>query len=100
MKKNSFDQLPVVDEKKIMGIITLGNILSKMASGKANKDALVDSIMFKFNNASKYVPMTMDTPLRDLSRFFDKHSAAIITEHDNIIGITTKIDLIDWMVNK
>ena len=99
MKKNAFDQLPVVDkEHKIKGLITLGNILSKLASGKITKEALVEEVMFKFDNSKRFKELTKDSKLSELSAFFDKHSAAIITDEEKIIGVTTKIDLLDWMV--
>eukprot|EP00835_Amoeboradix_gromovi_P000138 NODE_4_length_55019_cov_0.425091.p40 type:complete len:101 gc:universal NODE_4_length_55019_cov_0.425091:41442-41744(+) len=99
MKSNSFDQLPVVDnDNKIKGLITLGNILSKLSSGKIDKETTVDKVMFKFDKSNKYIELNTSATLSELSKFFDKHSAAIITENDKIVGITTKIDLITWMM--
>ena len=101
MKKNAFDQLPVVAaDKRIKGLITLGNILSKLASGKITSEANVEDVMFKFDKSKQYVQFGTNTTLSELSKFFDKHSAAIITENEQIVGVTTKIDLISWMVTK
>eukprot|EP00834_Sanchytrium_tribonematis_P004529 NODE_227_length_12294_cov_1.542681.p12 type:complete len:101 gc:universal NODE_227_length_12294_cov_1.542681:4269-3967(-) len=100
MKSHGFDQLPVVLGSKIKGLITLGNILSKLTSGKIGKDTAVDKVMFKFDNSKHYVNMEESTKLPELIKFFDKHSAAIITDKDEIRGIVTKIDVIDWMLKK
>ncbi len=47
MQEKGFDQLPVLQGKKLVGLVTLGNIFSKASSGF---DQAVDSCMYHFGN--------------------------------------------------
>ncbi|KAL8728016.1 MAG: hypothetical protein Q9166_005687 [cf. Caloplaca sp. 2 TL-2023] len=55
----------------------------------------------------KFVEITMDTPLKALSRFFEWNSAAVVTEREaegdgsmKPIGVVTKVDLLTWLVRQ
>jgi cystathionine beta-synthase len=84
MQRDGFDQLPVVsaDTARLVGIVTLGHMLSRIASAKATPDSNVEKVMFHFEPSAKhpFAEVTVDTPLQDLETFFEHHSAAIVTE--------------------
>ncbi|KAK1141359.1 cystathionine beta-synthase [Aspergillus melleus] len=113
MRDRGFDQLPVLapSGKKLVGLVTLGNVLSRLTHGRATGKSPVADVMFNFSkipevvtdprdmglatggNESgaarnskvrnrKFVEITMDTPLSVLNRFFEWNSAAIVTEQD------------------
>ena len=45
MKQQGYDQLPVVDKDgRIMGVVTEGNLLAKLASGKVHASDLVSQV--------------------------------------------------------
>ncbi len=55
----------------------------------------------------KFVEITLDTPLKALSRFFEWNSAAVVTERKGgrdgsmkPIGVVTKVDLLTWLVKQ
>ncbi|KAF4555501.1 Cystathionine beta-synthase-like protein [Elsinoe fawcettii] len=50
MRDKGFDQLPVSAEStsRLCGLVTLGNLLSFMSSGRATGDTLVEEVMFDF----------------------------------------------------
>lgn len=50
MRDKGFDQLPVLapQGKKLVGLVTLGNILSWMSSGRANNQTPISKVMFNF----------------------------------------------------
>lgn len=50
MRDKGFDQLPVraPQGKKLVGLVTLGNILSWMSSGRANNQTPISKVMFDF----------------------------------------------------
>ncbi|KAI9184566.1 cystathionine beta-synthase [Blastocladiella emersonii ATCC 22665] len=107
MQKNGFDQLPVVDaanSRAVVGLVTLGNILSRVSSGRASLESPVDTVMFHFDtHHKKYFEITPDTPLADLSAFFDKSSCGVVTERvadgvHKVVSVVTKIDLMAWLV--
>ena len=113
MRDRGFDQLPVLapSGKKLVGLVTLGNVLSRLTHGRATGKSPVSDVMFNFSkitevvtdprdmgltsstpekaNSSeprikdrKFVEITMDTPLSVLNRFFEWNSAAVVTERD------------------
>lgn len=127
MRDKGFDQLPVLSEaSKLVGVVTLGNLLSYISRGRATAQSQVKDVMFDFGrldeivtdprqsaaagsatgNKRKFVEITMDTSLTYLSKFFEWNSAAVVTEQSNDntlskpVAVVTKVDLLTWMVNK
>lgn len=127
MRDKGFDQLPVLSaSSKLVGLVTLGNLLAYISRGRATPQSPVKDVMFNFNRLDeivtdprqsasvaqttgprKFVDITLDTPLSTLSKFFEWNSAAVVTERSaeggslsKPIAIVTKVDLLTWMVNK
>ncbi|POS71782.1 cystathionine beta-synthase [Diaporthe helianthi] len=132
MRDKGFDQLPVLSPTggKLVGLVTLGNLLSYISSGRATATSLVKDVMFDFSKidevvtdardiltaeeaASKskmhkrhFVEITLDTPLTILSKFLEYNSAAVVTEDkDNgegkkPVAVVTKVDLLTHMVKQ
>lgn len=153
MRDKSFDQLPVCSASgsRLVGLVTLGNLLSLISKGRATATSTVQDVMFDFQPLDKvvndpteliselsivheqpasvddatgkvtpaipskskgwhlpskrhtFVEITMDTPISALSRFFEKNSAAVITEKREAggmkaVAIVTKVDLLSWLV--
>jgi cystathionine beta-synthase len=105
MEHNGFDQLPVVSARngRLVGLITLGNLLSRIASGRVGVDGHVKDVMFKFQKVGvHFTEITDDTPLDELTRFFEKNSAGVVTEHggQKVKAVITKVDLVAFLVKK
>ncbi len=167
MRDKGFDQLPVLaspsggqSSKRLVGLVTLGNLLSWISQGRAIPSSPVADVMFSFSklgevvtdprdvgpidssakthhstkNATslaktgltngepenpqkqkhgrKFVEITMETPLRALSRFFEWNSAAVVTERVREgekededawmkpVAVVTKVDLLAWLVRQ
>ena len=137
MREKGFDQLPVLAPygRKLVGLVTLGNMLSWIGQGRAIGDSPVSDVMFNFSKISevttdprelgptappkthgeadgqgvpqhrKFVQITLDTPLKALSRFFEWNSAAVVTEKDENtnmkpVAVVTKVDLLAWLVKQ
>ncbi|EAS35603.3 cystathionine beta-synthase [Coccidioides immitis RS] len=132
MREKGFDQLPVLAPtgRRLVGLITLGNILSWIARGRATGKTPVSEVMFDFSKLSevitdsrdltkleqnavhrrgkedrKFIEITLDTPLSTLNRFFEWNSAAVVTERDEQgnmkpVAVATKVDLLTWLLNQ
>jgi len=124
MRDKGFDQLPVLSPTggKLVGLITLGNMLSYLSSGRARPKTPVSEVMFDFGRLDeivtdprdintdatgkrrKFVEITMDTPLTVLSKFLEWNSAAVVTERSDDgkvakpVAVVTKVDLLTWMM--
>lgn len=127
MRDRGFDQLPVLASsgRKLVGLVTLGNVLSRLTHGRASGTSPVSEVMFDFSKISEvvtdprdltkmgsklprsrgFIEITMDTPLSVLNRFFEWNSAAVVTEQDasgamKPLAVVTKVDLLSWMLNQ
>jgi len=107
LQKGGFDQVPVVDShKKMIGLVTIGNLLSKVAKGRATPEDPITEVMYKFNTKRAFKEITPETKLSDLERFFEKSPAAFVTLRegpDNIPvvkKVVTKVDLLHFLFNK
>jgi cystathionine beta-synthase len=119
MRDKGFDQLPVVSgsSDRLVGLVTLGNLLSYLSSGRAKPTDIVKKVMFDFttlrqvpdilgaipeSGKRKFIEITRDTPLSALGRFFEWNSAAVVTEKKGeglkAIGVVTKVDLLTFLV--
>ncbi|KAI8826065.1 tryptophan synthase beta subunit-like PLP-dependent enzyme [Fimicolochytrium jonesii] len=114
MHSNGFDQLPVTSspsadqQPHLAGLITLGNVLAKVASNRVTLDDPVEKAMFHFQNTKKFTEVTVDTPLESLSKFFEKHSSAVVTERADglpnggvgqvVKHVVTKVDLLGYLL--
>lgn len=104
MEKNNFDQVPVIDsahgKHALVGLVTLGNILSKVAHGKAKLTDHVTKVMFKFDKSAGFRDISVNTKLAELTSFFDFHSSAVVTEGHVVKHVVTKTDLVSFMVKR
>lgn len=111
LREKGFDQLPVANESgKLVGLVTLGNLLAYLSRGRANLDTPVSDVMIDFRrlaefksdpvksamnigtpapssaarkqNQKSFAEITVDTPLSALQRFFEHKSSAVVTERD------------------
>ncbi|KAJ3068285.1 hypothetical protein HDU98_008581 [Podochytrium sp. JEL0797] len=107
MEENGFDQLPVTAEKskRLIGMITLGDALAKIASHRATLASPVSAVMTHFAKTNaKFAEVTSATKLDSLDAFFNKNYSAIVTE--NVDGerqvrhVVTKVDLLHFLVKQ
>lgn len=97
MEKHGFDQLPVVKDDGVpCGVVTIGNLLSRIALGRAHRSDPVSAVMF-----SNFTRVTNDSSLADLAQIFDKDYFALVTAHraahDTVVGLVTRIDLLNFI---
>ncbi|CAI7673024.1 unnamed protein product [Penicillium pancosmium] len=123
MREKGFDQLPVLapSGRKLVGLVTLGNVLSRLTHGRASAKSPVSDVMFDFSKIPEvvtdpreatgqqkrrqFMEITMDTPLNVLNRFFEWNSAAVVTEKGEggslkPLAIVTKVDLLSWLLHQ
>jgi len=97
METNGYDQLPVVDsDDHIKGVVTNGNLLSKLSSGRVKANDPVSKGMFQ-----KFHRVTMLTSLVMLAEIFDNEFFALVANDEGkIVSITTRIDLLNFLTSK
>lgn len=127
LREKGFDQLPVAnDSGKLVGLVTLGNLLSFLSRGRANLDTKIQDVMIDFRQLAEFksdpvesslsigtpavkpkqagksfAEITVETPLSALQRFFEHKSSAVVTERDGSsvkpVHVVTKVDLLAYL---
>lgn len=95
LKQLGISQLPVVDKGKLKGIISEVDLLRHMVSGPKTAGATIASLL-----ESDYATVTPDTKIELLQGVLADARAAIVTEGESVVGIVTKIDLIEFLAKK
>lgn len=104
MSQNNFSQLPVVSSgqrQTLLGLVTMGQILSKVAHKLITIDQPVQSVMFKFNRQKNFVEVREDWEVKRLLKFFDHHSVAVVTDASGqVVCVVTKTDLVEYLLRQ
>ena len=97
MKRYDISQLPVVDDGRLAGIIREVDLLSYMVTGRHRISEPIEAIVEK--NAETISP---EASISLLSEKFmtNQDTAVVVVEGGKIIGLLSKIDLIDYLAKK
>lgn len=70
MRDKGFDQLPVSSESssRLVGLVTLGNLLSYLSSGRASAESPVSSVMFDFTHMNEVITNPQAVSLKTLAQ--------------------------------
>ncbi|XP_013883164.1 cystathionine beta-synthase [Austrofundulus limnaeus] len=106
LKEKGFDQAPVVDETGvILGMVTLGNILSSILAGKIKLSDSVSKVLYK-----QFRQIRLTDSLGKLSRILETdHFALVVHEQiqyltdgsavlkQMVFGVVTAVDLLNFV---
>ena len=84
MRDKGYDQLPVTTPtgKRLVGLLTLGNLLSRLSHGRIDSDSPVSDVMFDFTKISEVI-----TDPRDFGALASHGAAA--TENEDVLANAT-----------
>jgi cystathionine beta-synthase len=95
MKTHGISQLPVTDAVgRLHGIIGEGDLLDYLLSGGAMSHTIADL------HAHEVATADLATPLDELTPMFGRSPAAVVLDGDRVVGIVTKIDVIDFLASR
>ena len=92
LKALGISQLPVVDGGKLKGMVAEVDLLRHLVSGEHTFDSPIGGLI-----ESDYATVTPETKIELLQGILADAKVAIVTERDEVVGIITKIDLIDFL---
>merc|ERR1712217_312694 len=108
MQKKGIDQIPIMNGDNIEGVISVGNLSSKLLKGRVSPGDKVSEATFK-----KFKKVSLTTKLTKLSQIFNIHHFVLVvteSEHFNenrnnikkqmVVGIITRIDLLNYIVSR
>jgi len=93
---HGISQMPVLDAGKLAGILTESDLLHHLVSGRATKDTIVAEVMER-----KVSTVAMHASSGELPRIFERGEVAIVVDDQrSVIGILTKMDLIELLAHR
>jgi cystathionine beta-synthase len=92
LKDHGFSQIPVVKDGKLFGIVTEVALLRYLASGEYSLTSSIEDLV-----ESDYATVSPNTSVESLQSLLSGARIAIVTDRDEIVGVITKIDLIEHL---
>jgi len=92
MKEHGISQLPVLDEGRLVGIVTESDLLSKLVEGYELSSAVAE-VMFR-----KVHTVHVNDDAKVLTELFTKDFVGLVVDDQkHLVGILTKMDLVDHL---
>jgi cystathionine beta-synthase len=95
LKELGISQLPIVDQGKLKGMVAEVDLLRHLVSGEHTLDSPITGLI-----ESDYATVTPETKIELLQGVLADAKVAIVTEREEVVGIVTKIDLIDFLARR
>ena len=97
MRDNGVSQMPVLDAagRRMAGIVAEVDLLNYLVRGEGSLDTTIDDLV-----ESDYATVTPATRVHLLRNIFNDAAMVVVEERDEIVGIITKIDLIEYLAEQ
>ncbi|MBW2463480.1 MAG: pyridoxal-phosphate dependent enzyme [Deltaproteobacteria bacterium] len=95
MKDHGISQLPVVKDGKLVGALAEVDLLRFLVGGEYSLNSTVEPLV-----ESQYATCTPQTKLELVQTMLGDVKMSIVLDGDDVIGVITKIDLIDFLVRR
>jgi cystathionine beta-synthase len=93
LKEHDISQMPVVDDAgRAIGMIHEYDLLNFLIEGKHRLSEVVEPLVQPLQGT-----VGPETPIARLREIFNDDNVAVVRDGDKVIGILTKIDLIDFL---
>lgn len=92
LKSNGISQLPVLEGGKLRGIVSEVDVLTHLVKGEKTLDSPIGELA-----EGDYATVTPDTKVELLQGVLADAKVAIVLENDELVGLVTKIDLVDFL---
>ena len=95
-KEHGISQMPVLDQGKLVGILTERDLLHQLMTGRVDRNTVVAEVMER-----KVSTVSMHAGSGELPRIFERGEVAIVVDEDkSVIGILAKMDLIEMLASR
>jgi len=93
MKQHGISQLPVVgDDDRLYGIVAEVDVLRHLVTGEGHLDGTIEHLV-----ENDYASVTPQTRIELLQSVLADAKIALVMEGQKLVGLVTKIDLIDYL---
>src|SRR5215831_4285362 len=97
MRDSGVSQMPVLEGEggRLCGIVTEVDLLNFLVKGEGGLEAPIDSLI-----ESAYATVTPSTRIHLLRNIFNDAKMVVVEDRDAIVGVITKIDLIEYLAER
>jgi cystathionine beta-synthase len=96
MKEHGVSQLPVIDDTRLVGIVTESDLLAKLVDGRATLASAVAEVMFRNVTTVR----SSDDASKLLEVFSKGLAGLVVDDKGKLLGMITKMDLVDLLTAK
>ncbi len=94
MKEHSISQLPVLEDGRVIGIVNESTVLNHLLGSGEHGDEIDDLV------ETQFAIVEPSNRLGIIGQFFKQNKIVIVVEDNDLVGIVTKIDFIDYVSSK
>ncbi|MBR58120.1 MAG: pyridoxal-5'-phosphate-dependent protein subunit beta [Myxococcales bacterium] len=94
MKKHGISQLPVLEEGKLIGLITETDLLQSLVNEQVTPETHIENLV-----DMNFAIVEPNNSLSLLTQVFAQGKIAVVVDKGEVVGVVTKIDLIDTMTS-
>ncbi len=95
MKEHGISQVPVLDKGRLSGLVSEIDLLNYLLSNPGHMDASIDELI-----EADYATVTPETKIKLLKTIFNEAKLVCVLERDDLVGVITKIDLIEYLASR
>jgi cystathionine beta-synthase len=95
LKSHGISQLPVIESGKLKGIVHEVDLLTLLVKGEKTLDSPIGDLA-----EADYATVTPDTKVELLKSVLSDAKVALVMESDEVVGLVTKIDLVDFLAKQ
>jgi cystathionine beta-synthase len=95
MKEHDISQIPVMDRGRLSGLVSELDLLNYLLKNPGSMDVPADELV-----EADYATVTPQTKIKLLRNIFNEAKLVCVLERDELVGVITKIDLIEYLASK
>jgi cystathionine beta-synthase len=94
MKEHSISQVPVMEQGRLSGLVSEIDLLNFLLKEPHRLETPIDELI-----EADYATVTPQTKIKLLRNIFNDAKMVCVLERDDLVGIITKIDLIEYLAS-
>ena len=95
MKAHGISQLPVVRDRNLIGVVSELDVLRHIVEAGHSPEDTIESLV-----EADFATVTPATRIALVSDLFGQGGILVVLDGDQIVGVITKIDLIDYLAKR
>jgi cystathionine beta-synthase len=95
LEEHGISQIPVLDQGRLEGLVSELDLLNYLVANPGKIDAKIDGLI-----EADYATVTPQTKVKLLRNIFNDAKIVCVLDRDDLLGVVTKIDLIEYLATR